>query len=180
MGMEQEAEQATKLMVWLTTRTVASSNNTPEESKKAERSTISINLLLVVYVEAIWIDQRSKNDSEKSLVVERQSQNTLSASQKSGSNISVPAKFRRMWRCKSIDSSWRANELALDLVLDMSLRHAQRVNWGHLVTTTLVFPLPRPTFTLILKLKWRYLVNNDYRVYANKTQNLISTRKFTF
>ena len=44
-------------MVRPTSQTVASLNYTPEKSKKAERSTTSVDLLVV---DAIRIDQRSK------------------------------------------------------------------------------------------------------------------------
>ena len=47
MGTEREVEQATKLMVRPTSKTVASSNYRPQESKKAERSTTSVDLLVV-------------------------------------------------------------------------------------------------------------------------------------
>ena len=40
-----------------------------------------------------------------------QSQNMLEVNERQ--QHSVPAKFRRLWQCKSIDSSQRANELAL-------------------------------------------------------------------
>ena len=49
-------------MVRPTSQTAASSNYMPEESKKAERSTTSVDLLVV---DAIWIDQRSEIDRLK-------------------------------------------------------------------------------------------------------------------
>ena len=51
-GMEQEAEQVTIEINGVT-------DNTPDESKKAKRGTISVDLLLVVH---IWRQFESIND----------------------------------------------------------------------------------------------------------------------
>ena len=80
-------------MMWLTTRTVASSNYMPDESKKAERSTTSVDLLVV---EAIWTDQQSEVDwLTIAKIAERWLQNMLKSEE--WQQHSVPAKFRRQW-----------------------------------------------------------------------------------
>ena len=57
--MELSGRWSRRQMVRPTTQTVASSNYTPEESKKAEKSTTSVDLLVI---DAIWIDQQSEVD----------------------------------------------------------------------------------------------------------------------
>ena len=111
-------------MVRPTTRTVAISNYTPE-SKKAERSTTSVDLLVV---EAIWIDQRSEVD-----------RSTIAKIARSQAVIAKYAQIRRAADAvsqRSLEDSgsvkalilgpW-ANELAL--VLDTLITHAERDNW---------------------------------------------------
>ena len=104
-------------MVWRTTRTVASSNYTPEESKKAERSIISVDLLVVG---VIWVDQRSKVDclmmakiAHSWVVIAKHAQVRRAAAA-----AQSPIEVRRQWQCKGIDSSPQANELHVALVFD--------------------------------------------------------------
>ena len=111
MGMEQEVEQATNgaTIVQPTTWTVASSNYKPEESKKAKRRTISVDLLVVEFPRSI--DQRQWN----LLPVEWRSQNTLEAEEQQQYSVPANLKFKRLWQCKSVDFSPWVNKLALVL-----------------------------------------------------------------
>ena len=69
-------------MVRLTTRIIASLNYMPEESKKAKRSTTSVDLLVV---EAIRINQRSEVDqSTIAKIAQSSSDRIIRSNQKSG------------------------------------------------------------------------------------------------
>ena len=88
-------------------RTVASSNKTPKESNKAEMGNILVDLLhLEVISDSSSIDHRQQN----LLPVKQQSQSTLEVDERQ--QHSVPAKFRRLWQYKSVDSSQQVNKLA--------------------------------------------------------------------
>ena len=114
-------------MVQPTSRTVVtcSSNYTPEVSKKDERSTTLVDLLVV---EAIWIDQRSEVDQLAIMKIAR----SQAAIEKTRSNQKSSNSTVSQWSLEdsgSVKASIivpRENELAL--VLDTLVRYAQCAN----------------------------------------------------
>ena len=94
--------------VWSTILMVASSNKMSEKSKQAERSVILAERL---HLEAIGVDWLCELDW--SSIANFDPSHSKS---KSGSNT-PSQKTRRLWQCKTIDSTWEANKLAFKFLM---------------------------------------------------------------